>query len=177
MTTSELISIIVATAALLVSVVAVLFSGIQTKRATEALLLDQQLSRGNAVIHFTSRFFDLLQNGDPFKKIENPDWSYQFWSLHATEFYFFHHGMLPIFMYSLWIIDLAKLYCGNNGQNIRASHKDYLNTYSLNYSEMIEFFNKIYELAKTCGDDNLRNKEVAKFVASWITENKKNIFA
>lgn len=174
MTIFESVSIIVAVFALLISASAVYYNSLQTKKATEALQLQQNLSRGDAVMHFTSRFFNLLEQGEPLKKIDDPDWAYQFWSLQATEFYFFHHGILPAFMYSLWMIDLAKLYSCANGQAIRDSHKSYLDTYSLNYSGMIGFFNQIYEIARTSGDDNLRNKEIANFIESWIVENSKN---
>ncbi len=177
MTTFELISVIVAITALVASIITVAFSGIQTRRATQALLLQQQIERGNAVIHFTSRFFDLVKEGGTFRQFDNPDWAYQFWSLHATEFYFFQYGILPTFMYSLWMIDLASLYSGNDGQFIRETHTKYLNTYSFNYPDMIFFFNEIYELARTAGDENLRNRKVAEFVTTWITENRKSILA
>ena len=73
------------------------------------------------------------------------------------------------------MIDLAKLYCGTNGQKIREAHMKYLNTYSFNYPDMIAFFNRISEIAKTCGDENLRNQQTANFVTTWITEHKKSI--
>lgn len=174
MTISELISFSVAIVALLLSVIGIVFSGIQTKRATETLVMNQQLERGNAVIHFTSRFFDLVRDGEPDSELTNPQWAYQFWSLHATEFYFFHHGILPTFMYSLWMIDMAKLYSGPNGQHARQSHIQYLHTYSFNYPEMISFFNEINEMARTCNDENMKNRKVAEYVSSWINENKRN---
>ncbi len=131
MNTYELISVVAAVIAVVFSAVALFFNGIQTKRATQAQTLNQQLMRGDAVMHFTSRFFDLMKNGEPVKRFQDADWAYQFWSLHATEFYFFQHSVLPVFMYSLWMIDLAKLYCGAEGEKARSSHVQYLNTYSI----------------------------------------------
>lgn len=157
-----------------IAVAAVLFSAIQTLKATEAVNLSQQIERGNAVIHFTSQYFNLVKDGRPDTEFADPKWAAQFWSLHATEFYFFHHSILPLFMYTLWMIDLAKLYSGPNGMQARDSHLEYLRTYSFNYPQMISFFHEIYEKARTCSDDNMRNREVADYVTSWITRHKRN---
>ena len=172
MTGFELISIIIAVVAISVSTIAVFFSGAQTKRAAEALLQNQQLIIGNAVMHFTSRFFELIKDGLPFAQLENKEWMYQFWSLHATEFYFFHHGTLPTFMYTLWMIDLANCFSGDNGKKICDSHKSYLNTYSSNYPHMISFFNEIYQLTLSNEDENFRNRKISEFITSWIAKNK-----
>ena len=37
-----------------------------------------QIGQSEAVIHFTSRFFDLMKEGP---KFQNWNWAYQFWSL------------------------------------------------------------------------------------------------
>lgn len=178
MTTYETISVTAAIVALLISAIALFFNGVKTRESTKALVLDQQLARGNAVMHFTSRFFDLLKEGEPVSKFSDTDWAYQFWSLHSTEFYFFQHGMLPAFMYTLWMIDLAKLYCKEaHGAKIRKSHTDHLETYSFNYPDMIEFFNEIYERAKSCDNENMRNRRIAEYVTPWIAEHRKSIVA
>jgi hypothetical protein len=186
MTTPEIIAMI----GLVVATVALIFNGIQTnrsarllqlnieesKRSGERLLLDQQLARGNAVIHFTGRFFDLLKESTQKELLDmltDENWAYQFWSLHATEFFFFQHGILPTFMYSLWMIDLAKVYCCPNGEAIRKSHIKYLQTYSFNYQPMIEFFTAIQNTAIQHLDENLRNREVGDYVEKWIEKNKK----
>lgn len=174
MTTYEMISVISAVSALLVSAVAIFFNAIQTRRLTEANLMEQQFARSNAVIHFTSRFFDLLKDGPPTNKFADSTWANQFWSLQATEFYFFHHGLLPAFMYELWMIELAKLYCDDE-QQIRKSHADFLASYSFNYPDMIGFYNQLYETAKANGDGNLRNRQVAEFVKTWCSAHKKSL--
>jgi hypothetical protein len=174
MTSSEMFTLVATVTALLLSAAGILFSGVQTMKAAETLQLTQQLERGNAVIHFTSRFFDLVKDGTPEIEMADSQWATRFWGLHATEFYFFHHSILPTFMYSLWMIDLAHLYSGPTGEKVRESHEQYLRTYSFNYPEMVAFFNEIYETARTCGDENLRNSRVADYVASWITSNKRS---
>lgn len=65
MTTYEINSVTGAIFAVLVSSIAILFNAIQTKRLTEANLMEQQFARSNAVVHFTSRFFDLIKDGEP----------------------------------------------------------------------------------------------------------------
>jgi len=173
MNTYEVISVLAAIGALLISSVAVFFNALQTKRLTEANLMGQQFARSDAVIHFTSRFFDLIKDGEPPGSFADPNWAYQFWSLQATEFYFFHHGMLPVFMYELWMIELARLYTGPGGHQIRQSHIHSLDSYSFNYPDMIDFYNQLYEMARANSDGNLRNRKVAQFVSSWCSEHRK----
>lgn len=171
----EIISVVSAIGALLVSAIAVFFNAVQTKKLTESNLMQQQLARGNAVIHFTGRFFDLIAVGEPLKKFSDPDWAYQFWSLQATEFYFFHHGILPTFMYTLWMIELAKMYAGPYGKEIRGSHVNFLNCYSSNYPHMIDFYNQLCEIAKANEDENLRNRKVSEFVTNWCVEYRRSL--
>ncbi len=185
MTTAE----IIAMGGLVVAVIALVFNGIQTRRSTkflqlnilqaeraaESLLLEHQLARGNATMYFTGRFFDLLKEGkgaDLQALLNDPNWAYQFWSLQATEFYFFQHSILPLFMYALWMIDLAKVYAGPNGEAVYQLHTKYLQTYSFNYPDMIEFFGEIYNLAKKHNDENLRNRQVWNYVEGWIKNHK-----
>jgi ABC-type multidrug transport system fused ATPase/permease subunit len=175
MTTYEIISVVSAICALLVSAVAIFFNAIQTRRLTEANLMEQQFARSGAVIHFTSRFFDLIKDGEPINKFADPIWAQQFWSLQATEFYFFHHGMLPAFMYELWMIELAKMYSGPSGQQIMQSHIEFLDSYSFNYPDMVDFYNQLYETAKANADGNLRNRKVAQFVKTWCSAHKKSL--
>ena len=140
------------------------------RHALQASRMARTVARGNAVMNFTNRYFDLVKDGDPKDMLGDPKWDYQYWSLHATEFYFFDHGMLPTFMYSLWMIELAALYIGPGGQLIRDSHSDHLRRYSASYSQMLEFFNDLYEEARRYSDHNLRNKAVAKLVGHWSSK-------
>jgi hypothetical protein len=156
--------------ALVVSAMALVFNSIQTRNAIKALSMTQTLARGNAVFHFTNRYFDLVRDGDPAQMLDDAKWSYQYWSLHATEFYFFHHGMLPSFMYSLWMFELAGVY--RSKQHTREAHSEHLRIFSAGYPEMVEFFNDLYDTARRCEDDILRNREVAKLVGTWAAKSK-----
>ncbi len=175
MTLYEFLSFVVAIVAVVISIIAVFYNGVQIKQATKAILLQQQISRGDAVMHFTDRYFELVKNGEPSKKFNDENWEYQFWSLHSTEFYFFHQGILPVFMYSLWMIDLANLYSQNGDSKIRSSHEKHLKTYSFNYPEMIAFYTEIHRIVKDFNDENLRNKKVAEFVEKWTEINKEEL--
>jgi hypothetical protein len=172
MSTFEIVSAIVGITALLISAGALIFNGIQTRQANRQLAANQQQERGTAVLHFTSRFFDLAKAGRPEFQLNNPEWAYEFWSLHTTEFYFFHHGILPVFMYTLWMMDLANFYSGEQGDQNRKSHVDYLHTYSFHYPEIGLFYEEIYTIAKTSGDELSRNRRITKFVAEWIKKNR-----
>jgi hypothetical protein len=171
MTYFEMISAGIGILALLISSAALFFNGVQVRQANKGTFASQQLERGNAVLHFTSRFFDLIQKGEPEKMLADHEWSYQFWSLHATEFYFFHHGILPSFIYTIWMIDLSKFYTGVEGEKVRQSHLNYLHSYSFHYQLMADFYNQIFEFAKTCGDETIRNRKVADFVTDWLKKN------
>lgn len=175
MSTFEIVSILVAFSALCISCIAVIFSGIQTKKASDALLLQQQLIRGNVIEHFTGRFFDLLKEGELHKKIKEEEWAYQFWSLLSTEFYFFHHGILPHFMFTLWMIDLSNLYAGSDGKEIKQSHKKYLDTYSFLYEDMTSFFDNIHQISQENTHDMGRNKAISEFTMNWYQEHKQKI--
>ena len=172
MPTTDPLSLTLAGAALVVSIVTAFYTGRQARKASEALLLEQRLAHGNSVMHFSDRFFELLKSGQPVKQIGKPDWAYQFWSLHATEFYFFHHSMLPSFMYSLWMMDLAELYSGTDGQRVRESHVQYLKEYSFHYDKMSTFYSELFRLAQSYSDDATRNREVVSFVKRWIEQNR-----
>jgi hypothetical protein len=122
--------------ALIISAVAAFYTYRQAQKADQALAQGYQLAQSNAVMHFADRFFDLMKEskGDIAQTIiDDQKWANQFWSLHATEFYFFHHNWLPTFMYSLWMVDLAGMYAGPNGEAVRKLHKTYLEIYALNY--------------------------------------------
>ena len=168
----EITTVIVGIIALLISAGALIFNGIQTYQANIGLTARQQLERGTAVLHFTSRFFDLVKAGRPESRLRNPEWAYEFWSLHTTEFYFFHHGILPVFMYTLWMMDLASFYCGEPGEQNRQSHVEYLHTYSFHYPEIGAFYEEIYSIARSSGDELSRNRHITRFVEEWIEKNK-----
>jgi hypothetical protein len=172
MSNFELTTIIIGIGALLISSGALIFNGVQTFQANRGLSANQQLERGTAVLHFTSRFFDLVKDGDPEIQLLKPEWAYEYWSLHTTEFYFFHHGILPIFMYTLWMMDLANYYCGEHGDLYRKSHIEFLHTYSFHYKEMGDFYEDIYKIAKTSSDDSSRNRKITEFVSQWIIKNR-----
>lgn len=174
MGTSELISLSAAIAALLISAIGLVFNGIQTIKAVESNSISQQLERGHAVTHFTTRFFDLIKDGGPEERLGDVHWATQYWSLQATEFYFFHHCMLPTFMYALWMIELAKLYSGPDGGGVHDSQMQYMRTYSITYPEMWAFFAELFELARARKDDEItRNRVVGEFVNSWHAAHKR----
>lgn len=164
-------------ASLVLSGVAIMIAWRQARQANQ---LTQQVARGETISHFTDRFFDLL------KDVKHPSlqqqllnesgWAHQFWSLHATEFYFFHHGILPRFMYALWMVYLAELYSGPDGARIWDAHKTYLDTYSLDYNDMYEFYAEIYRIASVTDSPQKQNREVAAWVERWIRKNRRQSF-
>jgi len=177
MTAFEFLSILTSFVVVIISSIALYFNGRQSQKAADAILLQQELTKANVVEHFTGRFFDLLRDGRFHEKILEPEWSYQFWSLLSTEFYFFHHGILPKLMYTLWMIDLAKAYSDDTqGNNVRQTHIKYLDTYSFQYSEMTSFFEEIFKISKIAHEKE-RNDKIEKFVVNWLSKNKRDILS
>ena len=92
-------------------------------------------------------------------------WEYQFWSLLATEFYFFDNSWIPDFMYQLWMVELASMY---HSAQVRESHRSYLRHYSGNYGRMCDFFDGLQDIAQQSNNDAAtRNRKVAEIVDKW----------
>jgi len=144
-----------------------LFAGIQARRASQTFQFTQQIQRSEAVAHFTGQFLSLLAGGDPGKLIHNADWAYRFWSLQSTEFYFFHHGILPRFIYTLWMVDLAALYSGPSGRRAIDTYEEFMTSYAVNYPAMVDFFGGIRNLACADCDADERSRRVARYVEEW----------
>jgi len=131
--------------------------------AERAVFDAQQTARSAAVIHFTGRFFDLMDNG---AKFEDPDWTYQYWSLHATEFYFFENNWIPRFMYELWMVELVSTYRAYPLS--KSSHQHYVMRYVFNYPNMATFFNELVRLSDAeFSDDVARHIAITDYVAHW----------
>lgn len=156
---------------------------------TKAIEMYPHLRRGGFIVHFSTRFFSLLDDismnsgansiidffGDD--TLPQRKWTHSYWSLVATEFYFYHHKLLPTQLFSLWMVDLARLYSSSNGEVIRETHIKYLNTYKYGYEEMATFFEDIYRLSKKAkgmqNEDANRSKLIVDFVNDWIAQNQK----
>jgi hypothetical protein len=167
---NDALTIAAAYGALLASAVSVVLAARSTREAhrqadlaEHAIDHARQAGQAATVIHFTSRFFDLMKDGDHF---DDRAWAYQFWSLQATEFYFFDNAWLPSFMYELWMVELVAGYCADPA--VWPSHKQYLNRYSANYPTMLKFFTGLAEIAEAeIATDHERNATITAYVAAW----------
>jgi hypothetical protein len=177
MTTFELISLIVAMGALLASALAVLFSALQTRRATEAVTIEAQLSRSEAILHFSNCFLDLAREGRTRDLVADPAWAERFWALHTLEFYFFQHDILPLFIFSLWVTYLAQLYAGPSGAVAWTSHRAYLEEDVVNYAEMTQFYERVHAFAVHQADPRERNEQIADFVAAWLPQHRRRLLS
>jgi hypothetical protein len=97
---------------------------------------------------------------------KSKDWAYQYWSLQATEFYFFDNNWLPQFMYELWMVELVHTYRAYPPS--RPSHQRYVTRYALSYPEMTTFFDGLHQISKReFTDDVVRHKAINSYVAHW----------
>lgn len=172
---------------LVISIIALFTSGLlaygANKRSDQAIIVARQAAKFDAVMHFTERFLDLLKSGNGTdtgysinkRIVSDQAWAEQFWSLHATEFYFFHNQILPVSIYSLWIVELAELYASHDGEMIWQSHSRYLDIYSREYSAMCDFYTNIFQLSESHATQGEKNQSITHFVRAWLKDNPVNL--
>jgi hypothetical protein len=95
-----------------------------------------------SVLHFTSRFLDLVRGG---MRFDDKEWTTQYRGLLHTEFYFFDNGWLPRFMFELWMVDLVN--CYRLFPDAWPSHQAHMGLYSVDNDEMVGFFTGLVEIA------------------------------
>jgi hypothetical protein len=158
-----ILSTIVAVLSCAISYGAVQISRAQARLAADANDQARQVGLGEAVIYFSGRYFDLMSRGPGF---DDPRWAHEFWSLQATQFYFFDMGWLPELIYQLWMVELATTY---RRPGVWTLHEEYLRCYSSNYPVMCDFFARIQELASGSGNEaeSLRSRAVQSYVKIW----------
>ncbi|MBK7916498.1 MAG: hypothetical protein IPJ94_09590 [Chloroflexi bacterium] len=74
----ETIALVIAILSLVVSTI---YNAYQTRQSSKAYLLNQQIERGNAIIHFNSKFAELTSKINREQQFGDPDWANKFWSL------------------------------------------------------------------------------------------------
>lgn len=168
------LEIIIAALAFAVSLPTAFATYIQAKKTEEALDQQQNFSQANAILHFTQEYFSLVQQyGEPSAAaMQNDQWTQKYWALQSTEFYFFHHGVIPKMMYALWMVDMVDMYAMLPGA--WESHKVFLKRYQL-YDDMRDFFTGIHQIAEKFNDEDERYKrhnEVHTYVFQWIDDNQ-----
>jgi hypothetical protein len=156
-------------------IAAIIFQTIQTIRSIQTQKMQREMIRAQVLMNFSTRFYEIVKNGSLRLKIEDEQWAYQYWSLLSTEFYFFHHKIIPSDIYALWMTDLAKLYV--QSEKTRQMHEEYLGTYSYNYANMVIFFKEINDIAKTDGEENSQHSKIFEFVKGWQNKNKSSILS
>jgi len=128
----------VAVFAVVVSVVSTVTSWLATKESRRQTELAESAAQVSTVIHFTSRFLDLVDGGMNFT---DDTWAMKYWRLQATEFYFFLHNWLPPFIYEIWISELADAY--QSDPLVWETHDRYLTKYAANNPGMRTFFQTV----------------------------------
>lgn len=168
------IEIIVAFLAFLVSIPTAFATLLQARKTEESLEQQQGLFQANTLLHFTQAYFQIMDDhGYPdaellADKIRRD----KYWAVHSSEFYFFHHGVIPQLMYALWMVDMADFYF--NYPEAWSFHKQFLEHYKELYPEMKDFFNGIYNISKIQEEQEIRHRKVDEFVQKWIHENKRD---
>ena len=109
------------------------------------------------------RYLDWRRKGPDF---DDEVWCYGMWDLIATEFNFFKQGWLPLFMFRFWMNTLGAWYAEQ--PNAWPSHQSFLATYSGSLTEMEDFFQGIWKVARDSqGNTVARNRRIEDFVDSW----------
>jgi len=123
-------------------------------------------ARDAAVVTACSqRYLDWHAKGPDFS---DQAWCYGMWDLIATEFSFFKQGWLPLFIFRFWMNALGAWYTEH--PNAWPSHQRFLAMYSGSLTEMEDFFQGIWMLARdSCGNTAARNRRIEHFVDNWHT--------
>jgi hypothetical protein len=145
----------------------------QVNSARDANSVSRATSYANTIISFVSHFLDLVGQEDPKVRFtgEKKDerWAYQYWALYTIEFWYYHHRLLPVDMFTYWMGYLAEIYASDPA--VYRSHQGFLASYRHTYPEMSEFFEKINDLAENNANLAERNREVQRYVEEWIQDN------
>ncbi len=167
---TNLLTIVISVLALVISGAVYLSSRKQTNTARDQAEIAarsyrhaRQIGHSQAVLQFIGQFTELMNAGP---KFDDSSWSYVFWSLHSTEFYFYHNDMLPEFIYQLWMMDLASLYVDDDAA--WRTHDKYLTNYQFGYGEMREFFEEIKSIAAANKEIvRVRNRGIVDYMQLW----------
>jgi hypothetical protein len=109
------------------------------------------------------RYLDWRRNGLNF---DDENWCYGIWDLVATEFNFFRAGWLPSFMFRFWMNTLSAWY--QEYPNAWPSHQRFLDDYSGSYTDMEQFFQGIYKIARDNKSVEARNRKIESYVKTWV---------
>jgi hypothetical protein len=175
MTTAEyfatgfsVISALIAFAALLVARKSVEVAGESVRAEAQ---LNQETRDARSVAAITScnqRYLDWRHDGLSF---DDENWCYGMWDLIATEFNFFREGWLPVWMFRFWMNTLGEWY--NKYPNAWDSHQRFLADYSGSLTDMEDFFQGIYAIARdNRGNVQARNRKVETYVNDWAGRKK-----
>lgn len=171
---SELLSILISFLALIVSIYVVYHMKIQIVKQNEALVLQNRLGQLSSIEFFSNSFKEILKDCDRglVSSLENEQFAKNYWSLLSNEYYAFHYGVIPKFLFSLWIVDLLRIYKSKNGVKIREFHKNHLKVYNLVYQEMCLFFQEVYKISQMEIDEDLQHKKILALVDLEYTKVK-----
>ncbi|GAA5193825.1 hypothetical protein GCM10023322_56670 [Rugosimonospora acidiphila] len=163
---TDLATLSAAWAAIAISVATALLAWRQNARIAE---LDRRqtldVRQSEAVIHFTTRYHDLMRDGERF---DDSRWVTQYWGQLSIEFFFFDRGWIPDFIYELWMIELI----GRGYLQSPAAWESHLQQlvelYSPAYPRMTDFFLGLRELARQpFPGPALRNEAVVRYVRGY----------
>ena len=115
------------------------------------------------IMSCNQRYLDWRSKGP---ELDDADWYYGMWDLIATEFNFFRQGWLPLFIFRFWMNALGALYAEN--REAWPSHQSFLATYSGSLTEMEDFFQEIWMIARDNRRNGVtRNRKIEDFVGQW----------
>jgi hypothetical protein len=159
MTTSDWLSALSALIALGSLLVARWSLGVATQQNLDA----REARDLTTIAACNQRYLDWCGKGPHF---DDANWCYGLWDLIATEFNFFRHGWLPLFMFRFWMNTLGTSYAEHPGA--WPSHQEFLATYAGSSPEMEDFFREIWKIARdNPGNAAARNRQIGSFVDRW----------
>lgn len=153
------------------SLLVVLFAWRQTVTASVLVQASAQAEESRAVMFFTDHFLELCRGRDPGELISDKEWADRYWNLLGTEFYFFQTGVVPEFIFSIWMTFLADLYVVDDGLTAWKSHEAYLDIYAERYQGLYDFYTELHQASISIPHPTIRANEVAAVVSRWSANN------
>lgn len=152
---------------------------LQLRRILRAVRISQEANSLQAVMHCSSRYYELIIQVPNLKHPDIPRWLNTLWDLMSVEFFYFRRGFLDRDMFELWMVELAANYGAPFGPALPPSvesHHEYLGSKprtigSPAYIAMIDFFTHLMRISEV-DDASQRSYEVEALISTFAPRKK-----
>ena len=168
MTAVEVATTVIAIISVVIAFLSWLGAQKSGKTAKESFEVAKDARDVATIASCNQRYLDWRSKGLNF---DDDNWCYGIWDLVATEFNFFRHGWLPLFIFRFWMNTLGAWYV--EYPNAWRTHQSFLETYAGSLIEMEDFFHGIWKIAQDSQENvPTRNRRIEHYVEAWAKANR-----